>query len=105
MQPHEAHLRAVELRFHSRLHAEAAARLLRFYESIRTGMARQGLVNLPSPGQLKEAATRTYQVAVRDETALQNQILALKGSNPGFNDELYGQLKKKVPGHGLKLHR
>ena len=105
LRPHEAHLRGVELRFHGRLHAETAARLLHSYGIIHPQLLRQGPSPLPTPAQLKEAATRTYRMAIRDELTLQHQIEALKVEKPGFNDELFGQLKNKALGQGAKHHR
>ena len=102
---HQAHLRGVELRFQARLHAESAAHLLHFYEELHTEAVRQRPVSLPSPAQVKDAATRTYRIAIRDELTLQHQIDALNVKKPGFNDELFGQLKKKALGHGAKHHR
>jgi hypothetical protein len=102
---YQAHLRGVELRFHARRHAESAARLLHLYGAIHAETDRQKPSSLPAPTQLKEAATRTYRMAVRDEIALQYQIRVLKGEQPSFNDELYGQLKTKLPGHGAKFQR
>jgi hypothetical protein len=105
LRPHEIHLRRVELQFHSRLHAESAARLLNFYQVVHDQALGQGAASLPTPGQLKEAATRTYRMGLRDELALQHQIQVLKVEKPGFNDELFGQLKKNAFGHGAKHHR
>jgi hypothetical protein len=105
LRPHEAHLRGVELRFHSRLHAESAARLLHFYDALHGEVTQQGPSSLPSAAQLKDAATRTYRRAFRDEAALQQEIQVLKGEQPGFSDELYSQLKKKALGQGAKHHR
>jgi len=105
MRPHELHLRRVELRFHSHLHAEGASRLLNSYAVVRSQVAKREPCSLPSPDDLRMAATRTYRMAVRDELAVQQQIRALKGELPGFNDELFGQLKMKTAGHGAKHHR
>jgi hypothetical protein len=95
LRPHEAHVRGIELRFHGRLHAETAARLLHSYGIIHPEVLRQGPSSLPTPAQLKESATRTYR----------HQIEALKVEQPGFNDELFGQLKNKTLGQGAKYHR
>jgi hypothetical protein len=105
-RPHEAHLRGVELRFHSRLHAETAAQLLHSYGVVHGEVTRKGAFSLPSPAQLKAAATRTYRTALRDEISLQQQIQVLKTEQPGFDDELYAQLiRKNVPSHGAKFNR
>jgi len=103
MRPHELHLRAVELRFHSRFHAESAARLLQSYRMVRGELSAKEALLLPSSDQLKTAATRSYRVAMKNEIVLQHEIEVLKAEQPGFNDELFCQLKKKVPGQGTKL--
>jgi hypothetical protein len=105
LPPRQSHLHGVEQRFHARFHAESAARLLHFYTVLHTEAVRQRPVSLPSPSQLKDAATRTYQIAVRDELTLQHQIEVLKVENPGFNDELFGQLKNKALGQSAKHRR
>lgn len=102
---HQAHLRRVELRFYSRLGTESAARLLQSYEKVHAQIVRDGPSSLPTPAQLKEAATRTYRKALRDEVALQIEINTLKAKQPGFNDELYSQLKHQGHGHSAKHHR
>jgi hypothetical protein len=106
LPPDRVKLRGVELRFHSRLRAESAARLLNLYQAVYKEAAQQpGTAPLPAPAQLKEAATKSYQTGFRDEMSVQRQIQALKGEQPGFNDELYSHLKKKPPGEGPKLQR
>ena len=105
MSPTRARLRGIELRFHSRLRAESAARLLHLYQAVHTKEKLHGTFILPTPAQLKEAATRSYQIGFRDEMSVQRQIQTLKGEQPGFNDELYSHLKKKPPGEGPKFQR
>lgn len=103
MPLYQVHLRGVELRFYSRLGTESAARLLRSYETVHAQLLRDGPSPFPTPRQLKEAATRTYRKALRDETALQTEINTLKTQQPGFNDELYSELKHQ--GHSPKRRR
>jgi hypothetical protein len=103
LSPEQVKLRRVELKFHSRMRAESAAKLLHLYQAVHEESTQLG-ATLPSPAQLKEAATKSYQTGYRDEMSVQRQIQALKGE-PGFNDELYNQVKKKPPGEGPTFQR
>jgi hypothetical protein len=105
MRPHEVHLRAAELRFHHRLHTESAARLLRIYSFVHADVVYRGSSSIPTPAQLKAAATRTYRMAVRDELKLEHQIETLRVEKPVFNDQLFGLLKNKSAGTAAKYHR
>jgi len=105
MPLYQVHLRGAEMRFYSRLSTESAARLLHSYEKVHAQILRDGPSSLPTARQLKESATRTYRKSLRDETALQTEINTLKANQPGFNDELYSQLKHQGLGHGAKHHR
>jgi hypothetical protein len=50
-----------ELRLHSRVHGEAAARLLTAYETVYQHAAKHGTWSLLSPAQLKEEGTLRFQ--------------------------------------------
>ena len=104
--PSQLKVRRSELTFHSRWRAESAARLLHFYQAVYAEATQNDAPTiLPSPAQLKEAATKSYRMGLRDEISVQQQIQALKGEQPGFNDELYSHLIKKAPAEGAKIHR
>ena len=50
-----------ELRLHSRVHGEAAARLLTAYETVHRYAAKHGTWTMLSPAQLKEEGTLRFQ--------------------------------------------
>ncbi len=93
-------LHRAELRFHSRIRAEAAARCLARYQAVHAGLGPLKKLSQPSPTALKAAATVSYQLGVRDGRLFEERARLLHPERGAYNDALYEQLRRRIPGQG-----
>lgn len=98
-------LHRAELRFHSKIRTDAAARALELYRAVHQGLTPGIKASHPSPEDLRAAATISYRIGLHDGRMTEERARLLHPDRGAFNDALYEQLRRKPPGRGPGFRR